>query len=360
MNLKLLLKRGALLAVANWQAVGIQFLAETTFQVLLAVPIFGAAILVAVAVGADLGELLQGGLRDIVTNIARALTSEPVALGSFLVAFVIALAGGSALLCLVKGGTLDVLLEANELAGAIESQPLTFESLHAAAQFTLPRFMRGCMRLFRPYLGLGLVLMCAYAVSGAVYLACIVYGYRATEGVVSVIGWTMIAALATVVLILWITLVNLVYLLLQIAMAADNIGLSEAFRAVGRFVRVEVAVLAKMFLIILALIVAATLVSALAWSGVGLIAFVPLVGLAVVPLQLVARVLSGLAFEYIGLAAAGAYLTLYRRAPRSAERRDGVIVAAAVPGTSGSSMSPTQTASSSASSGPGSGAARSA
>ena len=355
MNLKLLLKRGALLAVANWQAVGIQFLAETTFQVLVAVPIFGAAILVAVAVGADLSELLQGGLRDIVTNIARALTSEPVALASFLIAFAIALAGGSALMCLVKGGTLDVLLAANESAGAIESEPLTFDSLHAAAQFNLPRFMRGCMRLFRRYLGLGLVLMCAYAVSGAVYLACIVYGYRATEGVVSVIGWTMIAALATVVLILWITLVNLVYLLLQIAMAADNIGLSEAFRAVGRFVRMEVSVLAKMFLIILALIVAATLVSALAWSGVGLIAFVPLVGLAVVPLQLLARVLSGLAFEYIGLAAAGAYLTLYRRVPRSAERRNaGVMVAA---GTSGTSMNPTQTASPSGTSGPGSGAA---
>ena len=103
-TLKLLLKRGALLAVANWQAVAIQFFAETTFQVLLAVPIFGAAILVAVAVGADLGDLLQGNLREIAANIARALTAEPVALGSFLVAFGIALAGGSALTCLVKGG----------------------------------------------------------------------------------------------------------------------------------------------------------------------------------------------------------------------------------------------------------------
>jgi hypothetical protein len=42
-----------------------------------------------------------------------------------------------------------------------------------------------------------------------------------------------------------------------------------------------------MFLIILGLVVGATLVSALAWSGVGLIAFVPVVGLAVVPLQVV-------------------------------------------------------------------------
>ena len=67
-TLKLLLKRGALLAAANWPAVAIQFVAETTFQVLLAVPIIGAAILVAVLLGADLGELLQGSLRDIFTT----------------------------------------------------------------------------------------------------------------------------------------------------------------------------------------------------------------------------------------------------------------------------------------------------
>ena len=40
MDLKHLLKRGALLAAANWQTVAIQFVAQTTFQVLLAVPIF--------------------------------------------------------------------------------------------------------------------------------------------------------------------------------------------------------------------------------------------------------------------------------------------------------------------------------
>ena len=58
MDLKLLLKRGALLAAANWPTVAIQFLAETTFQVLLAVPLIGAAILVAVLMGTDIAELL--------------------------------------------------------------------------------------------------------------------------------------------------------------------------------------------------------------------------------------------------------------------------------------------------------------
>jgi len=44
LDLKLLLKRGALLTAANWPVVAIQFVAETTFQVLLAVPIIGAAL----------------------------------------------------------------------------------------------------------------------------------------------------------------------------------------------------------------------------------------------------------------------------------------------------------------------------
>jgi hypothetical protein len=44
LDLKHLLKRGALLTAANWQTVAIQFVAETTFYALLAVPIIGAAI----------------------------------------------------------------------------------------------------------------------------------------------------------------------------------------------------------------------------------------------------------------------------------------------------------------------------
>jgi hypothetical protein len=324
--LKLLLKRGALLAAANWPTVAIQFVAETVFQALLAVPIVGAAILVAVLIGEDLAELLQGSPRDIAARIAAALASDPTALVSFGVAFGIALAGGSALMFLVKGGTLEVLLAAHEGAGDIERQPITFESLSSAASFSLERFIRGCTRLFRPYVVLGLALTAAHAISGAVYLVFLLYGYRAAAGVLDVLGWTVIAAVAAVGVIVWITMVNCVYLLMQIAMAADNLGFADACRAVGRFIRDDFSTLAQIFLIILGLVVGATLVSALAWSGVGLVAFVPLVGLAVIPLQIAALIVRGLAFEYIGLAAAGAYLALYRREPRTIARSRTVMV----------------------------------
>lgn len=313
MPLKELLKRGALVAAANWPVVAIQFVAETTFQVLLAVPIIGAAMLVAVLFGGDLADLLQGGLREIFTTIASTLLSEPVALVAFITAFLIVLLGGSVLMFLVKGGTVDVLLAASAAAGPIEREPITFDSLKRASRFTLQRFTNGCGRLFRPYVSLGLTLMIVYAASAGVYIAFVAYGYRTAAGRILLLGWTLIAALAATALIAWITVVNLLYLLTQIAIAVENVGVLDAMRAVARFIRADFRELAAVFLVVLVLVVAATFASFLAWSGVGLIAFVPLVGLAVFPLQLVALLVRGLVFEYLGLTALGAYLTLYTR-----------------------------------------------
>jgi hypothetical protein len=309
--LKHLLKRGALLTAANWPTVAIQFIAETTFQVLLAVPLIGAAILVAVLLGADFADLLQGSLRDIFTTIASTLLSEPVALVAFITAFSLVLLGGSVLMFLVKGGTVDVLIAAHAAAGPIEQQPLSLDALRSASQFTLERFTAGCGRLFRPYLALGLLLIAIYVLSVAGYLAFVVYGYRAAEGRVLIIGWTFIAAMAAAMLVAWFTVINLLYLLLQIAMAVEGVGVLAGGRAAARFIRSEFRELAGVFLVVVALVAAATLASALAWSGVGLIAFVPLVGLAVFPLQIAALLLRGLVFEYLGITALGAYLTLY-------------------------------------------------
>jgi hypothetical protein len=311
LDLKLVLKRGALLAAANWPTVAIQFAAETILQILLAVPILGAAILVAVTLGADIGELLQGGLREIFTTIASTLLSEPAALVGFVAAFVIVLLGGSVLMFLVKGGTVCVLIAANEKAGPIELEPLTLGNVQRASQFSVARFTAGCTRLFRRYLALGLILMAVYAASVGSYLVFVAYGYRAAGDRVLLMEWTFVAAVAACLLVAWITLVNFVYLLLQIAIAHDGIGLGEAWRAVVRFVRGEFRHVLLVFVVVLALAVAATVISALVWSGVGLIAFIPLIGLAVLPLQMIALVLRGLAFEYLGLTALGAYLTLY-------------------------------------------------
>jgi hypothetical protein len=309
-SLKLLLKRGALLAAANWPVIAIQFVAATTFQVLLAVPVIGAAILVAVFLGADLPALLQGSIRDMFAIVAGALMSEPVALAAFATAFAIVLLGGSVLMFLVKGGTVDVLIAAHRAAGPVEREPITLRALRSASRFTLERFTAGCGRLFRPYLVAGLTLMLIYAVSGGAYLAFLVYGYRAATDRFLLVGWTFLAALSAAMLVVWITVANFLYLLVQIAIAAGA-ELSSAPMAVLRFIRAQFRDVAAVFAVVLVLVVIATLASALAWTGVGLIAFVPLVGLAVFPLQLAALLVRGLVFEYLGLTALGAYVTLY-------------------------------------------------
>jgi hypothetical protein len=313
LNLKLLLKRGALLAAANWPVVVIQFAAQTTFQVLLAGPILGAAILVAILLGGDLANLLEGGMREIFAGITNALMAEPFALAAFIVAFAVALLGGSVLMFLVKGGTVDVMLAADNQVGPIERRPVTVATVSEATAFSIARYVRGCGRLFQPYLRHGLALMLAYALTGAGYLAFIVYGYQAAGDGVLFVGWTFLAAVATIGLFLWITAVNLLYLLLQIAIASGRFALGDASRDVARFIRVEFRELGGIFIVVFGMVVAAWIASALAWSGVGLIAFVPLVGLAVFPLQIAALLLRGLVFEYIGLTAMGAYVTLYER-----------------------------------------------
>jgi hypothetical protein len=301
------------MTAANWPTIAIQFAVQTTFQVLLTIPIIGAAILVAVVLGADVAHLLDGSTRDIFEAIARALASEPLALACFVTALATLLAGGSVLTFLVKGGTVAVFAAANEAAGPIERDPMTYDVLRRASSFTLERFTSGCRRLFRRYLALGLVLMAVYGLSLGAYVTFVVVGYRAAGDRGLLVGWTFSAAAIGLMSVLWITAVNLLYLLMQVAIALEDLRLMSAARAVARFVRAEIRNLGGVFLVGLVMVVGAMLASALAWSGVGLVAFVPLFGLAVFPLQIVALVVRGLVFEFIALTALGAYVTLYGR-----------------------------------------------
>jgi hypothetical protein len=79
------------------------------------------------------------------------------------------------------------------------------------------------------------------------------------------------------------------------------------------FLRHERGMVIRVFLVILALVVGATGASFIAAALLSLIAFVPFLGLAVLPLQLMAWLLRALVFQYIGLTSIGAYVTLYRR-----------------------------------------------
>jgi hypothetical protein len=311
-GLRASLKRGALLTAANWPIVLVQFAAETTFKLLLAVPIMGGAVLVALLLGADLQDMLSGDWRHLVTAIAGALLAQPLALAAFLVAFLLVLVGGSALMFLIKAGVVSILAASHANAGPIEQPPLRGAAFWRASAFGVERFIDGCTRLFGRYLRLGFGLLAVYGLSGVLYLAVIVGGYRLVGDPGFLVEWTLLAAAGSTALIVWITAVNLLYLLTQMVIAVDDRPVRAAFRQVLRFLRARPLEIAAVFGSILVLVVAATAGSVIAAAGLGLISFVPLVGLAVMPLQVAAWLMRGLVFQYLGLTALGAYLALYR------------------------------------------------
>ncbi len=157
------------------------------------------------------------------------------------------------------------------------------------------------------------------------YLAFVVGGYRLAGSLGLILGWTVAAAIASSVLVVWITLVNLLYLLTQMVIAVEDIGVRGAVRRVAAFIRTSLRELAGIFGVVLLLVVVATIASILATAGLSLIAFVPLAGLAVLPLQVAAWLIRGFVFQYLALTALGAYLTQYRHYQRglaAASRRD--------------------------------------
>jgi hypothetical protein len=304
-GLKPTLKRGALIAAANWQITLIQAVADSLFKLLLAVPILGGVFLVGLVLGAEPTGLMTLDWRELIATIVAALLSHPVVLTMFLLSLGVVIVGGSVLVFVVKGGTVATLVEGDRHAGPIEQPPLQFSAVARAGRFTTEGFIDACSRLFPRFARLGFGLMTVYLLSGAAYLSFLVAGRATAE------SWGL-TALVTALFVCWITLVNLVYLLLQIVIAADDCGVATAVRRVGAFARAETKSIARVFGVVLALVVCATGASILATAALGLIGFIPLLGLAVLPLQLSAWLLRGIVFQYLGLTAIGAYLRLYR------------------------------------------------
>ena len=305
MSTKDCLKRGALVTAANWHVVLVQFVADALFKTLLAVPIVGGVFLVVLLIGGDPSELLSLPVTEILPTMTSVLLAQPFALFAFMVAVLLVLLGGSLLMFVIKGGTVSVLVAAECGAGAIEHPPLRLPAFHRATHFSLERFTEGAARLFPRYLRLGFWLMLVYSLSTAVSIA-LVFGPDTHE------HWQLLAAVASAVLVAWITIVNFFYLLFQMVMAADNCDLGDAFAGVARLVRSRFPTVAAIFVATLGLVLLTTAASILATAALGLIAFVPLVGLAALPLQLIAWLVRGVVFQYIGLTALVSYARVYR------------------------------------------------
>jgi hypothetical protein len=306
--LKIALKRGALVAAANWQVVAIQFLAEAVFKALLMVPVIGAVSLMTLLVGGTAVDLLSLGLQGALAGAVETLSAHPRALAAYLAGLFTVVIGGSALMFFVKGGTVAVLLD-----GEREAPPLSLSRVRQASRYSIDAFLAACDRYARRFLRLGLFLLAGYAVSGLAYLVVMASLFGGDEG-----GWTIAGSIGAAMWSLafgaWITVVNLLYLLTQILVVGGNWSVRRAAGALPALLRAEFRAIAGLFLVMLALVLCATVASVLATGALGFIGFVPVVGLAVLPLQLLAWLARGLLFQFLGLAALGAYAGVARRA----------------------------------------------
>ena len=303
-SLKPAIKRGALLAAANWPVTLIQASADSLFKLLLAAPVIGGVFLVALSIGSEPSALISLEWREMAATMMSSLIARPVVLSAVFLAVAIVAVGGSLFVFLVKAGTVGTLVRSDTEASAIEDAPLRISELARASRFSVDTYIESARSLFPRYARLGFMLMGVYVVSGLAFLVLVV---RRDPGE----GWSLTAML-TVAFVLWITVVNLLYLLVQIVVAADDCSVATAARRVAAFLRHELGDVGRVFLLVLALILGASGASVLATAALGLVAFVPFFALPVLALQLLAWLLRGLVFQYLGLTSVGAYLKLYR------------------------------------------------
>jgi hypothetical protein len=314
LRLRVALRRGALITAANWPLVAAEFVADTLYKAALGVPVVGGALMVAVLIGDDLSSLLSQGLRAGAGLVLTSLFDSPVALGAFVLALAVVASGGAVLLFLVRAGTLAVIVQGErQSSDELHAGSMRFELLRRASASQIERFLGGVQHFGGRFLTLGVWMVVAYGLTGALYVTAMVGAYRLATRTEWISAFPLVLLAATSALLVVITVINLLYLLLQIIVVSDDCSLGAATRRLRAFLLHDARQVFGIFSVIVTIAVLGTAASLLVTAGLGLIAWVPLVGLSVVPLQAAAWLVRGLVFEFIDLTALGAYVAQYRR-----------------------------------------------
>ncbi len=313
LRLRAALKRGALVVAANWPLIVVQFVADSLYKLVLTVPVLGGAFMVAVLVGGDMSGLLSQGIRAGAGQVFDALADAPIALASFVVALGLVAAIGAVLTFLAKAGALFLLARSERAAGDVQRSPVRYELFKRANVTTAEAFVQGVRHLARRYIGLGAALVGAYVGIAAIYLVIVVGTYRISDRTAWSSAWPLIVLAATSTAAVAVTIVDLLCDLVQVIIAVDDCRVSQALHRVWVFVVHDARQVSGIFSVVFTTVLLATTASLLATAGLGLVAWVPFVGLIVFPLQAAAWLVRGLLFEYVGLTALAAYLTQYRR-----------------------------------------------
>lgn len=314
LRLRVALRRGALITAANWPLVAVEFVADSLYKAALGVPIVGGAVMVAALLGDDLSVLLSRGLRAAAGTVVTSLTGAPIALAAFAAAVAVVAIGGAIIMFLVQAGSISILVKGERAAPAeLNAGSIRAEPMRLAHQSHLEVFLEGVGRFGRRMTLLGGWLVVAYVGVFTGYFAGLLGAYRIAARAEWISAFPLAALLATSALVVLIAAVNLLYLLAQIIVVADDCTVRQAAVSLRRFLLHDARQVAGVFGVILTVVILGTAASLIATAGLGLIAWVPFAGLTVLPLQAAAWLARGLVFQFIDLTALTAYLAQYRR-----------------------------------------------
>lgn len=268
--------------------------------------------MVAVLLDAEVEPIFGEGLRLAADRVIRGLTPIPSALVAFLAAVGLVAVGGLAMLAMLRLSVLALLVEGDRRADDLHDGPVRAARLRLATVDldqlidAIPRFAKRAMRL-----AIGLSL--AYALTVGAYLLVMALGYWLLPGSRWTAAWPILVVVATSAVVVVTVVVKLSFDLVGVIVVHDNCGVRAALHRLGGFLVADARQVLGIFGVMAALFAVAAAGAVLATAGLALVAWVPLVGLVVAPLQAAAWLIRGLLFQGIELVALTAYLTQYRR-----------------------------------------------
>jgi len=313
LTLRAALSRGAVVTLANWPIVVVDFVVESAYKFTLAVPIIGGAFMVAVLLGVDIRTLLGDGLLSAVDQMLGPLLNAPAAMIGFIAAISVVGLAGAVLMFMVKAGTLAILVAGETSAGDISHRPLSLDAFRRSRTYSLRSLWTATEQYQRRAAALAVGLGLIYILLGGVYLTIVVDGFRWAAESRFAAAWPLLVLVATSGAAVGMAATNLFFDLARVVIITDDCGVRIALLRVRAFLLADARQVLGVFGAMGLVVLAATALTFAATAGLALIAWVPLVGILFVPLQLAFWIARGLAFQYMSLATLSAYQTQYRR-----------------------------------------------
>ena len=311
--LRAALKRGALVTAANWPVVLIDFTVECVYKLALAVPVIGGAIMAATVLGGDLQSMVDGGVQQAAEIVLASLGAAPSSLISFLVALAIVGIGGACLMFTIKAGTLALLVAGERRAGDLHERAVDASSARRASAFGLRQLIDAATRFAARACKLGVALGLSYLVLGLAFLLVARTGLSLAAHWNPGPVWPLAVLAVTAATLVGLAVINLTYDLVRLVVVTEDCDIVPALGRVRAFVVTDARQVMGILAIMGAIVLLATVVTLLAAAGLTVAAWVPLIGVVIVPLQAAVWAVRGLLFQYMSLATLTACQAQYQR-----------------------------------------------